>query len=108
MRLAFALLDDGLAAPAFTMADDDLLLHVTVVVAPAVVMAAVAVLDDDLFADVTMTPAVMMAAVAGLDLHLHVLRERGSGERGRRKGQRRNGGSRKSKFPHVLLLREAG
>src|ERR1043165_1838538 len=108
MRLAFALLDHRLASTTMAVTDDDFLLHGAVVMrmAPAEVPAAVAVLDNDLLADVAVTHAVMIAT--GLDLHLHVLRERGGGERGRRKRQRRNGGSRKRKFSHVLLLQGAG
>ena len=75
-------------------------------------MATIAVLDDDLLADITVTPAFMPAAVAmtltGLDLHLHVLRERRGRESRSRKRQRGNGGSRECKFPHLLLLQEAG
>jgi hypothetical protein len=103
MCLAFAALldDDSLAAVMVVMATPALM-------TPALVPAVVTVLDDDCLADVAVAHTVMIAMMSAFaDFHLHVLRGRRSRERGYRKGQRRNGGSRESKFPHVLLL-EAG
>src|ERR1041385_8838200 len=79
------LLDHGLAAT--TVLDDDLLLDAPLMmIAPAVVVAAIAMLDDDFLADVAVTHAVtMMTALT--DLHLHVLRERRSRERRNRNRQ---------------------
>src|SRR6185436_10018237 len=109
LRLALVLLlDHSLAATA--VFDDDLLLHATLVMmTPAIMMAAVAMLDDDRLADVAVAHSIVitMMTVAFADLHLHVLRGRRSRKRWHRKRQSGNSSSRESKFSHVLLL-EAG